>query len=81
MRLYNGGLVTGDQALNLMGISASGDPDMQRRKFSLNYVWSDLAEKYQIDLQNRRKRKGEEYDEQSGDPPANNETGIEEIGE
>ncbi|EPH94724.1 phage portal protein, HK97 family [Enterococcus faecalis 06-MB-DW-09] len=81
MRLYNGGLVTGDQALNLMGISASGDPDMQRRKFSLNYVWSDLAEKYQIDLQNRRKRKGEEYDEQNGDPPADNETGIEKTGE
>ncbi|BAO06350.1 bacteriophage portal protein [Enterococcus mundtii QU 25] len=81
MRLYNGGLVTGDQALNLMGISASGDPDMQRRKFSLNYVWSDLAEKYQLDQNNKRKRKGDDYDEQSGDSSENDQTRIEKVGE
>lgn len=81
MRLYNGGLVTGDQALNLMGISASGDPDMQRRKFSLNYVWSDLAEKYQLDQNNKRRRKGDDYDEQSGDSSENDQTRIEKVGE
>lgn len=62
LKLYNGGVITGDQALMYMGKSPTGEEDMQRRKASLNYVWADIAEKYQ--LENKQRKGGDiEYEE------------------
>lgn len=62
LKLYNGGLITGDQGLMYMGKSPTGDSDMQRRKASLNYVWADIAEQYQ--LENKQRKGGDiKYEE------------------
>ena len=79
LKLYNGGVITGDQALMYMGKSPTGDIDMQRRKFSLNYVWADKAEEYQA-ISNTKQKAGEK-DEGNGDSSADDETRIEKVGE
>lgn len=79
LKLYNGGVITGDQALMYMGKSPTHDADMQRRKFSLNYVWADKAEEYQAT--SNTKQKAGEKDEGNGDSSADDETRIEKVGE
>ena len=64
LKLYNGGVITGDQALMYMGKSPTGDEDMRRRKSNLNYIWADIAEKYQ--LENKGKRKGGDDENEDG---------------
>ncbi|MGJ0995761.1 phage portal protein [Enterococcus casseliflavus] len=78
LKLYNGGVITGDQALMYMGKSPTDDKDMKRRKFSLNYVWADKAEEYQV---NNKQRKAGDEDEENGSPSTDNETRIENVGE
>ena len=78
LKLYNGGVITGDQALMYMGKSPTEDKDMQRRKFSLNYVWADKAEEYQVI--NKQRKAGDE-DEENGSSSTDNETRIENVGE
>lgn len=78
LKLYNGGVITGDQALMYMGKSPTGEADMQRYKFSLNYVWSDKAEQYQ--MENKQRKGGDDIDE-DGNSTTDNETGIEKVGE
>lgn len=78
LKLYNGGVITGDQALMYMGKAPTGEEDMQRRKASLNYVWADMAEQYQLE---NKTRKGGDDDEGNGDKTTDNETRIENVGE
>lgn len=78
LKLYNGGVITGDQALMYMGKSPTGEADMQRYKFNLNYVWSDKAEQYQ--MENKQRKGGDDIDE-DGNSTTDNETGIEKVGE
>lgn len=78
LKLYNGGVITGDQALMYMGKSPTGTENMQRRKFSLNYVWEDKAEQYQ--MENKQRKGGDDIDE-DGNSTTDNETGIEKVGE
>lgn len=70
LKLYNGGLITGDEALMYMGKTPTEEPDMQRRKASLNYVWADIAEKYQ--LENKQRKGGDDEDEE-GNKTKNND--------
>ena len=79
LKLYNGGVITGDQALMYMGKSPTHDADMQRRKFSLNYVWADKAEEYQAT--SNTKQKAGEKDEGNGDSSADDDNGIARVGE
>lgn len=78
LKLYNGGVITGDQALMYMGKSPTDDEDMQRRKFSLNYVWADKAEEYQIV---NKQRKGGDDEDENGNSTTDNETRVENVGE
>lgn len=78
LKLYNGGVITGDQALMYMGKSPTDDYDMQRRKFSLNYVWADKAEEYQIV---NKQRKGGDDEDENGNSTTDNETRVENVGE
>lgn len=79
LKLYNGGVITGDQALMYMGKAPTGEEDMQRRKASLNYVWADMAEQYQLD--NKQRKGGDDDDEGNGNQTKDSETGIENVGE
>lgn len=79
LKLYNGGLITGDQALMYMGKSPTDDADMQRRKFSLNYVWEDKAEQYQ--LENKGKRKGGDEIDEERDPSKDDDNSTAPVGE
>lgn len=47
IKLYNNGIYTGNEGLIDLGKSKSDDPNMNRRKASLNYVWADKVEEYQ----------------------------------
>lgn len=78
LKLYNGGVITGDQALMYMGKAPTGEYDMQRYKASLNYVWADMAEQYQLD---NKQRKGGDKNEQDGNTSTDDETRIENVGE
>lgn len=78
LKLYNGGVITGDQALMYMGKSPTGDEDMQRRKSSLNYIWADIAEKYQ--LENKGKRKGGDDENEDGTKTKDDDDSVTSIG-
>lgn len=74
LQLYNGGLIDGNTGLTLLGMKPTDDPNMARRKSSLNYVWSDVVEKYQ--MLNKGKLKGGDENEKSvGETDAGNEFG------
>lgn len=64
VRLYNNGIYNGDQSLSELGKAKSGDPNMARRKASLNYVWADKIEEYQDNQSLKNDLKG--GDENSG---------------
>lgn len=61
VRLYNNGLYDGNESLSELGKAKSDDPNMARKKASLNYVWADKIEEYQD-----RKNKLKGGDENSG---------------
>lgn len=46
VRLYNGGLLTGDGALAELGKTATKEEDMNRRKANLSYTWADELSEY-----------------------------------
>lgn len=46
VRLYNGGLLTGDGALAELGKTATKEEDMNRRKANLSYIWADELSEY-----------------------------------
>ena len=60
VKLYNGGIYTGNQSLIELGMAKSDDPNMIRRKASLNYVWSDKVEEYQDNQSHKGTLKGGE---------------------
>lgn len=58
IKLYNGGIYTGNDALVDLGKSPDTDPNMKRRKASLNYVWADKVEEYQDKRNGQKQVKG-----------------------
>lgn len=60
IKLYNGGIYTGNDGLVDLGKTPSTDPNMERRKASLNYVWADKIEEYQNESSNRNQSRGGE---------------------
>lgn len=78
LKLYNGGVITGDQALMYMGKSPTGEADMQRRKASLNYVWADMAEQYQLA---NKQRKGGDKNGEDGETSTDDSNRVEKVGE
>lgn len=58
IKLYKGGIYTGNDALVDLGRTKSENPDMERRKADLNFVWSDKVEEYQSIKRGKGKLKG-----------------------